>query len=624
MKKKSLFYFMAIFNLALISHIFTMTGKLAPPIEIIINTHKDKETRQLGFFEFINESEVEDISYLTIDIPKTIYTTIKKYTNITIKDQFIPVIESNFSFDKVAILLKENNQETTNTKIEKILITNQNLSGRFDKIVTNLSTNQSNTKKISSELYLPLDTAQARTNQNRLENYFLSNQLAFVITNETPSNLIEVVYHFHPYNKKIIDTKNKDFSSNQLTNGLVLLQEKQSNQMVIFRSPTNKQRKLEVLNLILKHNQKKIKGLFYELSKNKMDFAVIGSFKATSKNALKLSILIINRGEQTITEIYNTTVKPENLFQELIILPELILSKIQEKQIVSRLKFSSEPSGAFIYLDNVYQGRTPFTLNSYPQGISDFKIWHPDGIVDTSFSPNSNILLSKRYINDRLFNQNTNEVEVIRYFSHIKVNKNLNDKEIKFKINKRTNLIPVNLKIKKPKEVEIYLNNKLVSITNKDTLYVKEGKQFISFKRTNYQTMYIALDPNAKDLLDITASLRPVRKKTKFEKVFFDFNRNSLILGGLTATLSLLTLTAYILQTDNLTKFQTSEEGALFRERYLVFRNISQNLAIASASGLVLTVTSKIIDVSIKAQKVYHRKTRNNPFFEIKISKKFN
>ena len=206
-----------------------------------------------------------------------------------------------------------------------------------------------------------------------------------------------------------------------------------------------------MLNFILKHNQKKIKGLFSELSKNKMDFAIIGSFKTTQKNALKLSILMINRGEQTITEIYNTIVKPEDLFQELIILPELILSKIQEKQVVSRLKFSSKPPGAFIYLDNVYQGRTPFTLNSYPHGLSSFKIWHPEGIIDTRSSPNSNILLSERYINDRLFNRNTNQVEVTRYFSHLKINKDLNDKEIKFKINKRTNLIPVKLKVKKTK-----------------------------------------------------------------------------------------------------------------------------------------------------------------------------
>ena len=255
MKKKSLFYFMAIFNLALISHIFTMTGKLAPPIETMINTHRDKETRKLGFFEFINESEVEDISYLTVDIPKSIYATIKKYTNITIKNQFIPVIESNFSFDKISILLKENNPGITNIEIKENLITNQNLSNTLK--TTNLLTNRSNTKKIPSRSYFPLDTAEAKTNQNKLENYFLSNQLAFVITNETPSNLIEVIYHFHPYNQKIIDTKNKDFSSNQLVDGLILLREKQSNQMVIFRTPTNKQKKFRSVKFHFKTQSKK-------------------------------------------------------------------------------------------------------------------------------------------------------------------------------------------------------------------------------------------------------------------------------------------------------------------------------------------------------------------------------
>ena len=135
--------------------------------------------------------------------------------------------------------------------------------------------------------------------------------------------------------------------------------------------------------------------------------------------------------------------------------------------------------------------------------------------------------------------------------------------------------------------------------------------------------MYIVLDSNPKELFELTASLKPVKKKTKFEKNLFDFNRNSLILGGITATLSLLTLTAYMLQTDNLTKFQASGQR-LFNDRYLSFRTASQNLAILSASGLVLTVTSKVVDLSIKAQKVYHRKTRYSPLFKIEISKKFN
>ncbi len=310
----------------IIIHIcFSLTGRVKPPAEVIVLQGKDKTNRTLCFIQFDSLNSDETYDVFQDRIPKAIAHQLKQYKQINVpKNDISPIFENYNQYEIIDFSIKKKPQEHL-----------KSLSNTFkkNKELDEMAYSITNKKKDIVTYYIKkkkYDYIDAHINDNLTQ---FTNQALYSIK----TNHLGLKYFF------IKDTSKKQF----------LIEDK-----------------LYQLKKIA------IEKFIKQISS---DYCIYGNYKADSIGGLELNIFLIYKHSKKISLVTKKKIK-SNLFYESIKEITLeILSFIQEKPLVNvNLSVTSTPPGAYLYLNQVFIGKTPLHLTKIIKDNYEYKIWHPN------------------------------------------------------------------------------------------------------------------------------------------------------------------------------------------------------------------------------------------------------
>jgi len=422
---------------------FSMAGRVKPPKKIYQIYATDKPQRTIAFMTFDNLNKSKTNIYGEIDIPKNIAFGLRYIKTIQIGPGDVIPTFHNLNMYQTRVF-----KQPFNRKVQ---------------ITTNIFKIDENKKKLKKPAII--------TNIDPSTNVFFSDLItneAFVFstTNEVNGKK-EVTSYSKNSNTLYNDPHLAGFSLDDIkSNQQLMTNYKKSGKpsKFVLQETNHFIRKFVVINSIHKSSYLNLSEI---LNQVKADYILFGNFYLSKNNLMKLKIYLINTHTRGLEMIFNKNIMPENLYEEISIVPHIILATIQHKRMIKSVAFHSRPRGAYIYLDNKFIGTTPFTQKLFPEGNYDFNLWYPGGEIDFSKSFDthsaSNSMVRKGFL---LKKDNKWVIKKILYFRNLEHTTNF------FFIKKKPGMGKLHLSLEKNSNANIYLNSKLIGFFSCELSFV--------------------------------------------------------------------------------------------------------------------------------------------------------
>jgi len=565
MNKLFIYYFIILLPL------FSFAGKIPPPQKDLIVSYKDKPDRSVGFISFDNLSDNTNHDYLKTEIPRTIALQLKnkKYIHIS-SNHLFPDVQYGIYAKKVFSNYISRISVRTN-KIYLKSISNLLDETNFLKRIGSFSTNSSNfSNALLQYTRITNDIIPAATASNREP---VSNQPFYIYTNITTNvskrtneyyydvltnsgfvtaktNIItnrkktytSYTAYLYKSNINYISPAVSNFSSTVLSNYHYVMTNKLYAEypgVYILEEHSNFIRKFKIDNRIYTGSNYFLERMLSEI---KADYVIYGSFKTGHFNQIFLEVYLVNKRLNSVENIFRKNIRPAFLTEEIAVIPKIILAAIRRQQLVTNITFTSTPSGAYVYIDNNFIGNTPLTMEAYPEGVYDIRLWLPDGEMDlTNTLPvlhdtqagvvtNSNLIVSRK--------KNRFNLEKIIF------NSSLSGCDFKFKQITETGFY--SLKITNKMKGDIYINSTLIKPqTNFVRGELKCGSYFLNISGSNIKTRRIELPVRQDKMTVVTTALYDKSSRSLTYQKIFNHKRNSIIWGGLGLTAAVIAGISY-------------------------------------------------------------------------------
>ena len=512
---------------------FSLTGRVKPPVEVIVLQGKDKANRTLSFIQFdcLDSDETYDI--FEDRVPKAIARQLKQYKQINVpKDDTIPIFENYNHYETIDIPIKKNPQEHL-----KLL---------------------SNAFKKNKEL----------------------DQVVYSIANKKKEML---TYYIKKKKYDYIDAHINDDLTQFTNQALYSIKTNHLGLKYFFLESTSK-KQLLIEDKLYQLKEVAIEKFIKEINS---DYCIYGNYKGDSIGGLELNIFLIYKHSKKIHLVAKKKIKSSLFYESIKEITLEILSFIQKKPLVNaNLSITSTPPGAYLYLNEVFIGKTPLRLTSMIEGNYKYKIWHPN-----ADSPK---------IEAESVNINPKESKLI-------ITKNNQKKsKLNFVFKLKKNQGNLSMTTRNTKKSDFYLNTHLVKKnTNTFSTNLKSGHYFIKVKEEAYLPRWFKIDIHENQLLSIDFNLE-TKKKDLWQDFFLNHSRNNKVF----ATLSMISFGALIfsfsqslelqdqLQPSIKNNYQSSTQYFNTLEDQLNFyQQLSSSLIITSLTSFTIAILSKIFKI---------------------------
>jgi len=474
--------------------------------------------------------------------------------------------------------------------------------------------------EMHGEQYYDIRTFPYRT-EDTATNY--PADFLFVRTNSSPGGT-NLSFYMKKDGFRYIDPRLPDFTlSAGISNGILLTN---NNGIYVLRETNRFRRSLRIENITFTGKNFSFGTVCTE---GQADYYIYGDYGMNDDNLLDLSIYIINRNNRTIELVFRKAIRPEHLYEDISALPYIIIAHMQKKKTVNNITFISEPSGAHIYLDDIFCGKTPFVQPAFPEGTYSFRLWHPDGVLDFGRTFHSHELI-EYFCKPGMEEENFSVVNGVPAVTGIAVHEGMNGKTNMFYISSSPHSSQVNVEIGNAQTADIYLNAKLVSAdTNTAQMRVEPGENFLTFHKDGFQERNIKFNAPAHSGLYIGLSMIRPSKKNHIQRIFCNYQRNARVSAGISTFLFGGTVFAYLIESN----FGDKTEINYFRRQitandywyyYQVSRLVRRSGMYAGAAFACFTVYSYARHIKTQEARIETMgKHRRDVIFKYTIGKEF-
>ncbi|HBE02379.1 MAG: hypothetical protein A2096_01785 [Spirochaetes bacterium GWF1_41_5] len=336
------FFFLTV----LIMQVLSFAGK--PPLkpEQVLLYAEDRNVRTIAFTAFQNLSSNTAFDYLSEAAPGNIARAIKNHTNIIVQP-------------------------------EHYLLTYHNADLFSRELFTNLPADQSNRaawlQKTGQSNYCYSQTNK-NGDQQIIELFFTQSRYKYISPFfETDSSLYRgsnMQLFLLPENMKApwgfaVPTEKGSF---------ILLSNQNSNRELLINSRLFRAAYMPISEICRKITD---------------DFIVFGDYRVEKDNYISMRIYLYEQRDQSIRLLWNFTSPPLYIFENLSEVKYHILSGLQHIPLSGSLTFSSEPPDVYVYINNIFLGRTPLILPCYPAGDYSLRLWLENYELKKKLSPDA-------------------------------------------------------------------------------------------------------------------------------------------------------------------------------------------------------------------------------------------
>ena len=307
-----------------------------------------------------------------------------------------------------------------------------------------------------------------------------------------------------------------------------------------------------------------------------------------------VKIFIIEKRANTIEYLFSYPISLYRLYSEMNNVSKLIIAKLNDQALQKNNTYTSDPPGAFLYIDDQFVGETPLTLPLQVNGEHRYQIhfenyYLKDFKSELSLISNESIETQKNHFS----NQNTVIIDVDK--SNTKTH---------FRLHKHKRSGQLNLKIKDDVATDLYLGPIILKGNTRYYrgnlpignyyLIAKETKHTLSINETNRYKRQFQIEIKEKKKLDLEFNMT-LPQTNYWKEFFFDHGRNTQIFGAI----SLLTGSIGAYYTLHGLSFrdqlvQARREGTLATE---VYRNYLTDEAIRNETISAPLITTSILSL---------------------------
>ncbi len=620
-----------------------MAGK-PPPITKVERIYQtDKSFRKLTFIEFDNYTGKEENDYLKKTIPRTIYGVLKDNKRIQIqKEDLIP------EWKNLSKLRSNNYVYTISNGLTNVSSTNRpNLPIYF--VNTNFITNNefhvaylygfSNTRYINARFdkkffkeqfsvlnatneiflneYQPFTSDLIESNEVLLTNYTIVSSVEKIITTNN-----KVITNFQ--SSIISNTNTTEITTNIFTNI-------QNNDEIEVTFQTNFTTNLELSllfetndyyrqfvmeNRLVSFNTNTLPNMLDYLERKGSDFAIYGQLHKAENKKIKLKLFFIKTKKGQIKLIYEKIISPVKLFEEIATLPGVVLGVLQERKVVTNIYLDSNLKNTYVYIDDIYVGKTPLTIYSFPTGKYSFDLWNAKGEFD--FEKNQE---KRKFKSNNFFLSSTDES------STIVINSNLAYSSNYFYFKQRTDTGIVKITTDQGTNSILHVNSVLEEKFDSNTqLVLPVGKHFFILSNKNFQLSKMLIPVKKNTITEVNIKMRPILNKPQW-----DHSLSTLIFASVGATFALATMANYLVYSDSIIKRDTLRySGQLDSPAYNYYndKQAGEIISLYSLGGLavaniIVAFISRILEVKSNVSKIYWEGYPSK-YFKIKFVQKIN
>ena len=317
------------------------------------------------------------------------------------------------------------------------------------------------------------------------------------------------------------------FDTNLLLSNETLRYDPEKKWFYIYREMSNYQRKLVLKDTLLIPKNSSLHTVFDKLKEQSADFGVYGQIYPGELNRVKLKIFLIRVNERELELIYDKEIFPEDLFEESATLPQLILAIIQNKKSIRNITFRSSIPDAFVYIDDKYGGKTPFTLSAYPKGRYSFSLWHPQGDIDVERS-----LRDKNFLSNQFLVSYPGRKKLPQ-FTHIELDEALDNSTNVFYIKKHVDSGQVEINVDKGTNSILHVNSRLNSVFDRQVSFeMPTGQHFLFLSNIDYKPLQMMVEIKKDTLTQVDVIYPEKRPIPKWKRLFFNYDFNSKLFAG--------------------------------------------------------------------------------------------
>ena len=591
---------------------------------------------------FINTNIISDQEY---HVAYLLGASNTKYINARFDDVYYKNKFSRFNANNPQYLkdfepfntsmLLSNEMLYTNYRVLTLVKTN--VFTNYDQVKTLLQTNIKTNAK-SGEVTFSIETNTitnykyeviVNITTNTQTNYELLPGGSNAITNEVSGEVsrTRVTNGSLPASNAIIITViETNISTNYDTTILVETNIVTNKEVSLFIETNDYYRNLEVKNGVISVKTNTLPHLLEHLKNGNADFAVYGQLRQAANSDIELKIFLIRTKDNSIELIYKKIMAPEKLFEEIAILPRLVLGSIQKRDVVNHIYFNSSLSDTFVYINNQFIGKTPLTIFSFPVGEYNFDLWHPDGDLDVKRSTKEN-----KFVISNFSLTHSIELGDIVHRYKITIDSNLANSSNYFYFREKIDAGTLKVTTDKGSNTVLHVNSELKEQFNNTTQFaLPTGEHFLILSNEHFETVQM-LVPVKKDLItEVQVRLQPHREIPKWKKPLYNYDLNTKIFGGIGGTLFLATLINYLQYNDSILKRETLRQSGQIDTPAYDYINEKQFNEVVSlytvgtlaAGSLLATLISRILHIKSNVSKIsWEGEPRKS--FKIKFSKRY-
>ena len=511
-----------------------------------------------------------------------------------------------FVFENVS---KQKSIENYGTDFAKLLmqylieITNVQYPIKTRKVAKNINLYHKVTFSLKDDSYL--------TNYN-YSNTVTNKNLAYVITNFNKNELdFFIKNEQYLYVDANLLSKELESYAQKLTNYTI----EEENDFKFFLRKDTLKKSITWQEEIVKIPYKNLESF---IDKSNKDVFFYGKYKKNkNKTGFIVDIFIIKKVDKTIKKFYQKEISFFSLQEDVQEMAIHVSAKLTGKKIYRKNKYISKPSGALIYLNDKFIGKTPFEKKNEIGDKYTLKAIYPGYLLAKA---DSTLIEEQVEIEKAKFTTN--------YFLHIT---NSNQTNL-FVFNKNKNKQKISINVKNKTKVNLYLGENLISInSNFYESNLDAGKYFLMVENKEMEIRR-KINFDLYKNYDLQLNFNIEKKKYGVLDFIFDHPRNIVLLS----TLGFVSAGFGIYAMAESKKYEDSIEGDKFNSSYEFSDNYSkyleegrktnlrnaENLLTTSVLSFFLTgisYMSHVIDLSGDVETIY----RHSGDLQFQYKKKF-
>jgi len=542
---------------------FPFAGKVRPPKDIVRLWAEDRLERTLALYALVNESPGTNDT-LRRDIPRTLALSLQSTVPFTLPaGQARPVLHGLEQYDPLTFTVGAKDWQRNPSAATNVVF--------FSDVATNTN-------------------------------------LAYILTNGTERTVLR-----DRSNTIYLDPMRPDWNPSNLLPGQWVWTNRDLPGLpprFCFQETNAWRRTLRVFDSLYESGAAAPGEIF---SRVNADYHLLGTLADLGENRIRLRLLLLDAQRKSAQPLLDKVLAPERWVEETAEVAPLLLALLQGRPMVTNLVFTSEPEGAYVYLDGRYAGATPLTLGALPAGAVSVRFWHQKVRWDAESHARA---LGARCLS------NAGDSLVVDFQPADSGGTN----RVPFAAPRKAGSLRVS--VGGTPRADIYLDGEIVAAsTNHWEARIEAGPHALSVRASkaapagsnaappDFQERLFQIGVRQDALSELSLAMKPVRRPSGFERIFLDPDRNTVIFGslglvGAAATVYTLLKNGEYDERNRLAYARGDYDTYLAEwKTWYQWNQALTACGVATGAALALTLTFRIASISrqeIRIETEYH------------------